>query len=108
VLLPLGGPLADAFLLYLLVAGQFTEAAGLLLLALLLDVALTAAVVVGTREDRRLLLVVPLLRLVWRPLQLVALIGSVTRWTRGEGERWRRVRRRNTVVVPTVAPRVSC
>ena len=108
VLLPLGGPLADAYLLYLLALGRFTTAAVLLLLALVTDILVTAAVVVGEREDRRLLAVVPLLRLVWRPLQLLAVVGSVVRWVRGEDEHWRRVRRLNTVVVPASRPRVPC
>ena len=108
VLLPLGGPLADAFLLYLLLVGRFTLAAGMLLLTLGLDVALTAAVVVGEREDPRLLADVLWLRLVWRPLQLVAVLGSVVRWARGERERWRRVRRLNSVVVPAAAAERSC
>jgi peptidoglycan/xylan/chitin deacetylase (PgdA/CDA1 family)/spore germination protein YaaH/GT2 family glycosyltransferase len=109
VLLPLGGPLADAFLLYLLLVGQFNAAAVLLLLALGLDLALTAAVVLAEGEDRRMLAVVPLLRLVWRPLQLLAVVGSVARWLSGEGEHWRRVRRLNSVIVPAVGvSRVAC
>jgi cellulose synthase/poly-beta-1,6-N-acetylglucosamine synthase-like glycosyltransferase len=107
VVMPVGGPVADAFLLYLLLVGRFTTAAGLLLLALLLDLALTAAVVVGEREDPRLLAAVPLLRFVWRPLQLVAVAGSLVRWVRGEGEHWRRVRRLNSVVVPAAVLRPS-
>jgi cellulose synthase/poly-beta-1,6-N-acetylglucosamine synthase-like glycosyltransferase len=109
VLLPLGGPLADAFLLYLLLVGRFNTAAVLLLLALGLDLALTAAVVVAEGEDRRMLAVVPLLRLVWRPLQLLAVVGSVARWLSGEGEHWRRIRRRNSVIVPAIGrSRVPC
>ncbi len=109
VLLPLGGPLADAYLLYLLLVGQFNTAAVLLLLALGLDLALTAAVVFAEGEDRRMLAVVPLLRLVWRPLQLLAVVGSVARWLSGEGEHWRRVRRLNSVIVPPVGvSRVAC
>ena len=109
VLLPLGGPLADVFLLYLLLIGHFDTAAVLLLLSLGLDLALTAAVVLAEGEDRRMLAVVPLLRLVWRPLQLVAVVGSVARWLSGEGEHWRRVRRLNSVIVPAVGvSRLAC
>jgi cellulose synthase/poly-beta-1,6-N-acetylglucosamine synthase-like glycosyltransferase len=103
VLLPLAGPLADAFLVYLLVVGNFTMAAGALALTLVLDLAVTAAVVVGEGEDLRLLAVVPLLRFVWRPMQLVSVFGSVARWMSGEREHWRRVRRLNSVVVPLAA-----
>jgi cellulose synthase/poly-beta-1,6-N-acetylglucosamine synthase-like glycosyltransferase len=108
VLLPVGGPLADAFLVYLLAIGRFSAAAALLLLALAVDLAVTAAVVVWEGEEWRLLAAVPLLRLVWRPLQLVAVVGSVGRWVRGEGEHWRRVRRLNSVIVPEGAARVPC
>jgi cellulose synthase/poly-beta-1,6-N-acetylglucosamine synthase-like glycosyltransferase len=109
VLLPLGGPLADAFLLYLLLIGRFNTAAVLLLLALGLDLALTAAVVIAEGEDRRMLALVPLLRVVWRPLQLLAVVGSVARWLSGEGEHWGRVRRLNSVIVPAVGgSRVAC
>jgi cellulose synthase/poly-beta-1,6-N-acetylglucosamine synthase-like glycosyltransferase len=107
VLLPLCGPVADVFLLYLLCVGRFTTAAVLLVVALLMDFALTAAVVVAEREDKRLLATVPLLRFVWRPLQLVAVFGSVIRWLRGESEHWRRVRRLNSVVVPLARKRVE-
>ena len=108
VLLPVGGPLADAFLLYLLLVGRPGAVAALLGLSLVLDLVVTAAVVIGEREDPRLLVAVPLLRLVWRPLQLVAVFGSVVRWTRAEGEGWRPVRRLNSVVVPASALRVPC
>ena len=104
LLLPLGGPLTDAFLLYLLAVGRFGLAAGILLLGLAGDIAVTAVAVVGEREDRRLLLVAPLARFVWRPLTTLAVAGSAARWVTGEQERWRRVRRRNTVVVPAPAP----
>jgi cellulose synthase/poly-beta-1,6-N-acetylglucosamine synthase-like glycosyltransferase len=105
VLLPLAGPLADAFLVYLLVVGNFTMAAGVLALTLVLDIAVTALVVVGEREDPRLLAAVPLLRFVWRPMQLVSVLGSVARWMSGEREHWRRVRRLNSVVVPLAVAR---
>jgi len=104
VLLPLGGPLADAFLLYLLALRRFSLAAVMLGLTFLLDLVVTVAVVAGEREDPRLIAAVPFLRLVWRPLQLVAAAGSTVGWLRREPERWRRIRRRNTVVVPAPAP----
>jgi peptidoglycan/xylan/chitin deacetylase (PgdA/CDA1 family)/GT2 family glycosyltransferase len=104
VLLPLSGPLADAFLLYLLAVGRFGLAAGVLAAGLLLDVAVTAAVVVGEKEDRRLLAAVPLVRFLWRPLTMLAVAGSSVRWVAGERVHWRRIRRRNSVVVPVPTP----
>jgi peptidoglycan-N-acetylglucosamine deacetylase len=100
VLLPIGGLLADAFLVYLLAIGQMGPAGVLLLLGVLGDVAVTAAVVLAEREDRRLLAIAPLVRLVWRPLTSIAVVASTARWATGEREHWRRVRRRNSVVVP--------
>ena len=104
VLLPVAGPLADAFLLYLLVVGRLGLAAGVLLLGLVVDVAVTAGVVIAGREDRRLLVAAPLLRLLWRPLTTFAVVGSTVRWVTGERVHWRRIRRRNSVVVPARAP----
>jgi len=104
VFLPLSGPLSDAFLLYLLAVGRFGPAAAVLLVSLALDVAVTAAIVVAEKEDRRLLAAVPLQRLLWRPLTMLAVAGSSVRWVTGERVRWRRVRRRNSVVVPEAAP----
>jgi hypothetical protein len=71
-------------------------------------VGVTAAVVVAEGEDRRLLAAVPLLRLVWRPLTMVAVVGSLARWVSGEREHWGRVRRLNTVVVPAAVSERSC
>ena len=73
----------------LAIAGLRLRTAGLLL-----DVAVTAAVVVGEKEDRRLLAAVPLVRFLWRPLTMLAVAGSSVRWVAGERVHWRRIRRR--------------
>ncbi|HVW32455.1 MAG TPA: glycosyltransferase, partial [Acidimicrobiia bacterium] len=103
-LLPFGGPLGDAFLLYLLAVGRLGLAAGVLFLGLAADLAVTAAVVAAEHEQPRLLADVLLLRLLWRPITMVAVLGSTVRWLAGERVGWRRVRRRNSVVVPAPVP----
>jgi peptidoglycan-N-acetylglucosamine deacetylase len=103
VLLPIAGPLADLYLLYLVATGNRPLAALILGLAVVLDLAVAGAAVLAEREDPRLLLAAPLSRLVWRPLQLFAVIGSVRRWTHGDGQRWSKVERYNTVDVPAPA-----
>jgi hypothetical protein len=100
VLLPVGGPLADAFLVYLLVVGNLGMAAAMLGLALALDMVMVCGVVLAEREDARLLLWAPFLRLVWRPLQLFAVFRSVRRWAHGDAELWRKMERYNTVEMP--------
>jgi len=107
VLLPAAGPLVDLFLLYLLVTGATSVAFGILAVAFAVDLALAAGCVVAEGEDLRLILSVPFLRLVWRPLQLLAAFRSIGLWLRGTAESWRHIERYNTVEVagPTgIAP----
>ena len=99
VVLPLLGPLCELFLIYLLLVHNITEAGGILLLAAAADVVLCVVVVVANRESPRLLLYVPLLRLVWRPLQLYAIAISTMRWLGGQGDVWRKVTRYDSVDV---------
>ena len=100
VLLPLGGPLADAFLLYLAAVGDIGMALVILCLAAALETAMIAVAVLVEKEDRRLLVWAPFLRLVWRPLQLLAVLRSVRSWAHGDAEGWRTIERYNTVDVP--------
>jgi peptidoglycan-N-acetylglucosamine deacetylase len=100
VLLPLGGPLADAFLLYLAAVGDIGMALVILGLAAALETAMIAVAVLVEKEDRRLLVWAPFLRLVWRPLQLLAVFRSVRSWAHGDAEGWRAIERYNTVDVP--------
>jgi cellulose synthase/poly-beta-1,6-N-acetylglucosamine synthase-like glycosyltransferase len=100
VVLPVAGPLADVFLLYLLLVGDMGIAMVILGLALLIDLVVVAVAVLAEGEDRRLLLWVPFLRLVWRPLQLFAVFRSVGRWSLGGAERWRKIERYGTVELP--------
>jgi hypothetical protein len=107
VLLPLGGPLADAFLLYLAVVGDVGQAAVILALSIALELVMVTAAVLVEREDLRLLLWAPLLRLVWRPLQLVAVARSVRSWVHGDVGQWRTIERYNSVELPPTRIPVS-
>ena len=104
VVLPIVGPLADLYLLYLVITGNRGAAAVILGMALALDAIVAVAAVVAEREEPSLVLMAPLLRVLWRPLQLFAVFCSVHRWTHGGAERWRRVERYNTVEVAATSP----
>ena len=97
VVLPLFGPLCEVFLLYLLLVHNLGEAAGILLLAAAADLVLCVSIVLLNRESPRLLLYIPLLRLIWRPLQLYAIGASTTRWLSGQSDGWRKVTRYDSV-----------
>lgn len=103
VLLPLTGPLTDLFLVYLVLVHNVSEAALILLLAALGDLLLCTLIVVVARESRKLLLYVPLLRLLWRPLQLFAVVASTARWLGGRADGWRKVTRYGSVDANAVA-----
>jgi len=93
VILPLLSPLADLFLLYLLAVHDNSEIATVLGIAILADLLLVAAAVALDGESLRMVILAPLLRLVWRPLQLVVLARATRRWAVGDGELWRKVTR---------------
>ena len=97
VLLPLTGPLTDLFLVYLVLVHNLSEATLILLLAGVGDLVVCALIILLTRENRRLLLYVPLLRLLWRPLQLFAVVASTARWLGGRADGWRKVTRYGSV-----------
>ena len=52
---------------------------------------------IANGESLRLLLYVPVLRLVWRPLQLYAIAVSTRRWLSGQSDVWRKVTRYDSV-----------
>jgi hypothetical protein len=97
VLLPLGGPVTDAFLVYLLITGSAPVVAVTLGVAALLDVVLCGWAIRLDREDWSLLPYAPLLRIIWRPLQLLSVARSVGRWMHGHRDAWRRVNRYDSV-----------
>jgi cellulose synthase/poly-beta-1,6-N-acetylglucosamine synthase-like glycosyltransferase/peptidoglycan/xylan/chitin deacetylase (PgdA/CDA1 family)/spore germination protein YaaH len=100
VLLPAAAPIADLYLLYLLLSGDAGPATVTLLLSGLLDVAVVALAVALEGEDWRMIVTAPALRWIWRPLLVVAVAGSVRRWLRGESHRWAPSRRYATVLIP--------
>ncbi|HEV7687788.1 MAG TPA: hypothetical protein VGQ80_14535, partial [Acidimicrobiia bacterium] len=72
-----------------------------------LELVMVTAAVLVEREDPRLLLCAPFLRLVWRPLQLVAVARSVRSWVHGDAGQWRTIERYNTVELPPTRVPVS-
>lgn len=100
VLLPAAGPIVDFFLLWLLLNGDWSPAAGMLALAIAAEVMLAAWALRTDGESLRHLWLVPIARVVWRPLLLLAVAGSLRKWLLGQSVHWRKARRRNTVAVP--------
>jgi peptidoglycan-N-acetylglucosamine deacetylase len=108
VALPVLGPFADFYLLYLVLIGAKSQALGILALAFIADLALAVVAVAMDRERPSIVLLAPLMRLVWRPLQLWIVVRSALRFVRGEDELWRKITRHNSVAeqpsrVPSVA-----
>lgn len=104
VVLPLLSPLADLFLVYLLAVHANGEVVTILGIAILADLVLAAVAVALDGERIRMVLFAPLLRLVWRPLQLLVLARATRRWAVGDGERWRKVTRYGHVGAPDRPP----
>jgi len=91
VILPLLSPLADLFLVYLLAVHAGGEVTTILAIAILADLALAALAVALDGERLRMVLFAPLLRLIWRPLQVVVLARATRRWAVGDNELWRKI-----------------
>ena len=100
VVLPAAGPIVDGFLLWLVLNGDWSPAAGMLGLAISAEMVLAAWALRTDGESLRHLWLVPVARVVWRPLLLLAVSGSLRKWLLGKSVHWRKVRRRNTVTVP--------
>jgi peptidoglycan-N-acetylglucosamine deacetylase len=97
VALPVLGPFADLYLLYLVLIGAKSQALGILALAFAADMALAIAAVAMDRERPAIVLLAPLMRIVWRPLQLWIVVLSARRFAHGKDETWRKITRRNSV-----------
>jgi cellulose synthase/poly-beta-1,6-N-acetylglucosamine synthase-like glycosyltransferase len=104
VLIPALGPLVDLYLLYLWLVGNGQQALLMLALALALDVVVAGVALALDREDPRLLPWVPLMRFVWRPLQLWTAAASALRWLNGSALSWGRLQRHRTVKINAVSP----
>ncbi|HVW32848.1 MAG TPA: glycosyltransferase [Acidimicrobiia bacterium] len=100
VLLPALGPFADLWLVVLVLTGQWGVAAGVLLVAVVADLVVSALAVAADGERWSLVALAPLLRLLWRPLQLAVVIRSVRRWAVGADQAWDKVGRYDTVYLP--------
>jgi peptidoglycan/xylan/chitin deacetylase (PgdA/CDA1 family) len=100
VILPALGPFADVWLVYLVLSGELGLAAGVLALAIAADLVVAALAVAADGERWSLVALAPLLRLLWRPLQLAVVIRSLRRWAVGADQHWDKVGRYDTVFVP--------
>ena len=101
VLLPAAAPIVDFFLLWLILNGDWSPAMGMLLLALIAESILAIWALRTDRESLKQLWLLPLARLIWRPLMLIAVSGSLTSWLRGRNVQWKQLHRKNSVQVPT-------
>src|SRR5207253_5635360 len=102
VVLPALGPFADLWLVYLVATGQMGVAAGVLAVAVAADLLVAALAVAADGERWSLVALSPLLRLLWRPLQLAVVIRSLRRWAVGDNQGWDKVPRYDTVYLPLV------
>jgi peptidoglycan-N-acetylglucosamine deacetylase len=97
VVLPAFGPFADLWLLYLVFNNELGVAAGVLAVAVAADLVVSALAVAADGERWSLVALAPLLRVLWRPLQLVVVIRSLRRWAVGAEQHWDKVDRYDTV-----------
>jgi len=104
VILPLLSPLADLFLVYLLVVHAKGEVVTVLGIAIVADIALATLAIALDGERLRMIFFAPLLRVLWRPLQLVVLARASRRWAIGGSERWRKVTRYGHVQATDLPP----
>jgi peptidoglycan-N-acetylglucosamine deacetylase len=102
VVLPAFGPFADLWLLFLVFTGQLGLAAGVLAISIAADLAVAALAVAADGERWSLVALAPLLRLLWRPLQLVVVIRSLRRWAVGAEQHWDKIDRYDTVCLTGV------
>ncbi|MCA1841712.1 MAG: glycosyltransferase [Actinobacteria bacterium] len=108
VVLPAFGPFADLWLLYLVFSNEIGVAASVLAVAVAADLVVAALAVAADGERWSLVALAPLLRLLWRPLQLVVVIRSLRRWAVGADQHWDKVSRYDTVdFVPVEVDLVS-
>jgi len=68
-----------------------------LAVAVAADLVVSALAVAADGERWSLVALAPLLRLLWRPLQLVVVIRSLRRWAVGAEQHWDKVDRYDTV-----------
>jgi cellulose synthase/poly-beta-1,6-N-acetylglucosamine synthase-like glycosyltransferase/peptidoglycan/xylan/chitin deacetylase (PgdA/CDA1 family) len=96
VVLPAVGPLVDLFLIWLVLNGDWAIAAGMLSLALGMDLLVAAWALRTDGESLRFLLLVPAARFVWRPILLLAVAGSLRSWLLSRAVGWNQATRHNT------------
>jgi len=99
VVLPAAGPAVELFAGYLCLVGAWPVAASMLGIAVTADLIVALITLRMDGSPLRLAVLVPLSRVLWRPLLLTAVVLSTRRWVRGEHVAWRRVARHGTVAL---------
>ncbi len=100
MILPAAAPIVDAFLIWLVLNGDWSPALGMLALAMAAELCLATWALRSDHESLRQLWLVPLARFIWKPLMLIAVSGSLRCWLLGRTVQWKQLRRRNTVLMP--------
>lgn len=107
VVLPVLGPFADIWLLLQILSGNWNVAVSVVVLAVVADVVISVVALAADRERPALLLATPLLRVLWRPLQLLIAVRSAVRWTVGGDETWNKVSRYDSVDLEQRQPKTE-
>ena len=90
--------------MWLVLNGDWAVAAGMLAIALALDLVVAAWALRSDRESLRFLLLLPAARFIWRPLLLVAVAGSMRSWLLGRTVGWNQATRHNTARITWPEP----
>ena len=107
VVKPVLGPFADIWLLLQILSGNWNVAVSVVVLAVVADVVISVVALAADRERPALLLATPLLRVLWRPLQLLIAVRSAVRWTVGGDETWNKVSRYDSVDLEQRQPKTE-
>lgn len=106
ILLPIASPVTDLYLLWMVLMGSPNHVIWFaVLMAFVADLVVVSVVIVAEHEQWRLLWAVPLLRWVWRPIQVYATFSATRRWSSGEMQRWHPSTRYDSVVVSSIGHR---
>jgi hypothetical protein len=79
----------DLYLLWILLLGGSGTVISALMIAAVADIVVAATVLAADHCPWWLALYAPLLRWIWRPLQVWAVLSATHEWMRGEIHKWR-------------------